>query len=190
LEPDLEPAREPAPEAAREAAHERPAEVPPPERRKAPEALVGVRREPPKEVPRPAALELRRAELAPPPPRPAEVLQLRALPAAPEAVVATADRQEGPHLRLDVTEAQVEAWEAEERLASRNRFGRGVFLALVLFGAALGLYVFGGELAAMTPALAPAIEAYVGAVDRLREAMVPGDDAAFWPAVDRFLNLN
>ncbi len=156
----------------------------------APEALRGVGREPPKEVPRPAGLELRRAELAPPPPRPAEVLLVRASPAAAEAVAATPGRQVGPHLRLDVTDAQVEAWEAEERRVPRSRFGRGVFVALVLFCAALGLYVFGGDLAAMTPALAPAIEAYVGAVDRLREVMVPGSDTAVWPAVDRFLNPN
>jgi hypothetical protein len=118
------------------------------------------------------------------------VLHIRALPAVPEAVAAAPGRHAGPHLRLDVTDAPVEAWEAEERLAPRTRFGRGGLVALVLCAVALGLYVFGGELAAMTPALAPAIEAYVGAVDRLREAMMPGDDTAFWPAVDRFLNPN
>jgi hypothetical protein len=55
----------------------------------------------------------------------------------------------------------------------RSRFGRGLLLALALFAAALGVYRYSFELAARLPAIAPALEAYAGAVDRLREAMAP-----------------
>jgi predicted Zn finger-like uncharacterized protein len=179
----------PLPVATGPAAREPAIAVPPSMPRKDPGPPADIVREPPREGLRPGALDLRRGELAPPPPRPAEVPLARGLPAATEVATAAPGRP-GHHLRLDVTDAQATAGEAQERLAPRRRFGRGVFVALLLSAAALGLYLFGGRLAAMTPALAPAIEAYVGAVDRLREAMLPGVGSSFWPAFDRWLDFS
>lgn len=49
-----------------------------------------------------------------------------------------------------------------------SRFGRGLLLAVVLFGLALAAYAWRAELAARVPAAAPALEAYGRTVDGLR----------------------
>ena len=53
----------------------------------------------------------------------------------------------------------------------RGRFGRGLFLVLLVFVVALAVYVYRGPLAARLPAAAPALEAYGTQVDHLREAI-------------------
>lgn len=49
-----------------------------------------------------------------------------------------------------------------------SRFGRGLALALVLFGVALGAYLWRADIAARVPAAAPALDAYGETVDDLR----------------------
>lgn len=108
-----------------------------------------------------------RSELPPPlPARPAEVPQPRALPGIPGDAVRIEGRAQPPQ--------EPDAGPVEARVVEpppRSRFGRGLFVALALFGTALAVYLYGRELAAGVPALAPAVEAYSGAVDRLREAL-------------------
>jgi predicted Zn finger-like uncharacterized protein len=52
-----------------------------------------------------------------------------------------------------------------------SRFGRGLLVALCLFLAALGLYLYAEPIAARVPALAQALQGFAGLVDGLREGL-------------------
>ena len=132
---------------------------------------------PPAPPPAPAPLPTsrRHGELAPPPPpRPSELPPRFGHEEAPEPEVSLPDGQRVGHhpLRLEIPGTTAEnGWDREGRLPLPSRFGRGVVVALILFTAALALYRFDQEIIAAAPALAPAVDAYVGAIDQAREAL-------------------
>ncbi len=158
----------------------RPSEPPHPAAEPAAEVAAHEERPAPPHAPAPKpAAEIRRGELAPPPPpRPSELpprfgLSDRERP-APE-VSRLDGRRVGHHpLRLEVPGASTdEGWDREGRLPPPSRFGRGVMVALLIFAGALALYGFESIVVAQVPALAPAVDAYVGAIDQVREALAP-----------------
>ena len=133
----------------------------------------------PAPAPRPSAPEHLRGELAPPPPpRPSELpprFGRHEAPAAAPEVSRLDGRRVGHHpLRLEIPGAAAEdGWDREGLQRPQSRFGRGFLVALLIAAAALGLYGYDRVVVARAPALAPAIEAYVGAVDQMREAISP-----------------
>lgn len=123
---------------------------------------------------------------APPPPalvepapalpvRPADLPRPRPLPDASEPVARPEGRRPASHpLRLDLAAEQAAA---ETRLLPRSRFGRGLFVALLLCALALVPYLLAAPLADRFPGIAPWIADYVEAVDALRETITPARPA-------------
>lgn len=127
----------------------------------------------PPEAPRgepaaPAAAPGPAAAIPPDPPTlPASAPTPRAVPAKPaERPMLAGDSlalRPAPRLTLGA-----EPKASPARPATPSRFGRGLLLALGLFGLALSAYVWRADLATRLPAAAPALDAYGRAVDDLR----------------------